>query len=716
MPQEEIEQLIHDALFAATWDDGKGYYFAEDMAGNEVVNRNNPELEGKNLMDVQDSKGKYIMRDFIRIATSPAGEGFSIYHWNKPSSPGILEPKISYVKYFSPLNWVIGNGKYIADEEEKIQSEILAYLEEFKFGENNYIFAGTLEGFSLTGPFKGQNTREIKDANGVKIVEELTAAARSGGGFVRYVAPKFKGHPPAPKLSYAQAVEDWGWYVGTGVYVDAIELAIAKKQAELKKNTHTLISRTALGIAVCLVASICLAWLLSRKMRRNLALFIRFFLQSATHHQPLENDQISFSEFIPLARSANEMLGQRNAYEAALARSEKKYRRLFEQSKDAFLIIADGKIVDCNQAAIDMLGYETQDQLKHTCPSEISPPVQPDGRDSGAKALEMMDKAMQKGSLRFEWDHTRANGEVFPVEVLLTAISTDQGRQLLHTTWRDISGRKKAEALMIQTEKMITVGGMAAGMAHEINNPLAGMIQSAQVIKNRLSSTLPANQSAAREAGMSLDALARYAEQRGITSFLDTIIETGNRAAKIVSNMLNFIRKKSCEKAFGDIRQIMDQTIDMAINDYSLKKKYDIRKIKILKHYAPDLPLVLCDESNIQQVFFNIITNAAQAMAEDPESGRGQPCLDISISATGASVCIDIRDNGPGMAPGVTKRIFEPFYTTKPVNQGTGLGLSVSYFIVVEDHKGSMEVSSRPGHGACFTICLPISAQNNTRP
>ena len=710
-PKEKIQQLIHDALFPASWDQGKGYYFAEDMAGTELINRNNPELEGVNLMDLQDSKGKYILRDFIRIARTPEREGFSIYHWNKPDTPGVLVPKISYIKYFPPMDWVIGNGKYIVEEEEKIKSEVLAYLDQFTFGENGYIFAATFDGLSLTGPFKGKNTYDIQDANGTKIVQELIAAARAGGGFVRYVAPKYKGHKPAPKLSYAQAIDDWGWYIGTGVYVDSIETLIREKQAKLNAATDTLIAKTVLGLVASLLISVCLAWLLSGRIRQNLVLFIDFFRQSATDHQPMADRQITFSEFAPLARSANRMLQERNAYEAALIKSEKKYRRLFEQSKDAFLIMENYRFTDCNQAAVDMLGYEDKSDIVNASPTELSPPDQSDGRDSLKKAKEMVQKAHRKGSHRFEWDHIRADGGVFPVEVLLTPISTERERQIFHTTWRDISGRKKAEALMIQTEKMITVGGLAAGMAHEINNPLAGMIQSAQVAKHRMSPELAANREAAQNAGMTMDALARYDEQRNISKFLDTIVETGGRAASIVRNMLNFVRRKSGEKTSQDIRQIMDLALELAVNDYSLTTTYDIRQITIKRHYPAELPMILCDESNIQQVFFNIIKNAAQAMAGHTYPEETAPRIGLHIKGEAGRVNVTIEDNGPGMDPSVAKRIFEPFYTTKPVNQGTGLGLSVSYFIVVEDHGGSLEVSSRPGQGTSFFVSLPVTAE-----
>lgn len=128
-----------------------------------------------------------------------------------------------------------------------------------------------------------------------------------------------------------------------------------------------------------------------------------------------------------------------------LKASEKKYRDLFEKSKDAILIIENGQIVDCNRTTVKMLGYRRKGDIMKLHPSELSPEKQPDGTKSYKKADEMMDIALKKGSNRFEWIHRKANGDVFPVEVLLTAIHSDNQQEILHTVWRDISERKKVE-------------------------------------------------------------------------------------------------------------------------------------------------------------------------------------------------------------------------------------------------------------------------------
>ncbi len=267
--------------------------------------------------------------------------------------------------------------------------------------------------------------------------------------------------------------------------------------------------------------------------------------------------------------------------------------------------------------------------------------------------------------------------------------------------------KAKLEEMMVQSEKMVSIGGLAAGMAHEINNPLAGILQNAQVIRNRLKERLPANLAVADQLGIEFDSVCAYMEQRKIYKMIDSLLEAGKRAAAIVSNMLSFARKSSSGFVAEDICAILDKTIELAASDYSLKKKFDFKKIRIIKNYSPSIPKIRCKASEIQQVFFNILSNGAQAMVSQGSSE--QPCFEIRVCTEGRMARVDIIDNGPGMETEVKKRIFEPFFTTKDVGEGTGLGLAVCYFIVTENHKGSIEVTSAPSKGSCFIVRLPFA-------
>jgi PAS domain S-box-containing protein len=278
----------------------------------------------------------------------------------------------------------------------------------------------------------------------------------------------------------------------------------------------------------------------------------------------------------------------------------------------------------------------------------------------------------------------------------------------------DVTDRVRLEEMMVQSEKMLSVGGLAAGMAHEINNPLAGMMQTAHVMADRLSRDIPANLEAAESAGATMAAVRAFMEARGIPRMLNTIIQSGHRAADIVENMLSFARKNDTTATRHNLADLLDRTLELAETDYDLKKKYDFKQIEIIREFAPGVPLVPCQGQKIQQVFLNILRNGAEAMfapSTSPERSQGQtPRFVLRVSAEERMVRVEIEDNGPGMDEDIRRRVLEPFFTTKPPGMGTGLGLSVSYFIITENHNGEMTVSSAPGQGSKFVIWLPFES------
>jgi PAS domain S-box-containing protein len=275
----------------------------------------------------------------------------------------------------------------------------------------------------------------------------------------------------------------------------------------------------------------------------------------------------------------------------------------------------------------------------------------------------------------------------------------------------DATERVRIEEMMVQSEKMLSVGGLAAGMAHEINNPLAGILQNLQVMKDRLLGDLRKNDEAAAEVGTTMETLRAYVEKRGIPAMMAAAQEAGRRATETIVNMLSFSRKgRQQERTPADLRILLDRTIDLTSTGYDHKKKYDFRRIEIVREYEEGLPEVPCEASQIQQVVFNIVTNAAQAMAEgaDGTESPSRLVLRLAEEAPERMLRIEIADNGPGMDEETRRRIFEPFFTTKPPGVGTGLGLSVSYFIVTETHGGTLSVESAPGAGTRFVIRLPL--------
>tara|TARA_B100000745_G_scaffold231055_1_gene155093 strand:+ start:5935 stop:8046 length:2112 start_codon:yes stop_codon:yes gene_type:complete len=267
----------------------------------------------------------------------------------------------------------------------------------------------------------------------------------------------------------------------------------------------------------------------------------------------------------------------------------------------------------------------------------------------------------------------------------------------------DVTSQVRLEDMMVQTEKMMSVGGLAAGMAHEINNPLGGILQGMQTVRRRLSDRLPKNAEVADELGFEMHQLNRYLEERGINRFFDNIVEAGERAASIVDNMLNFSRKNRESGQLYDVNKLLDTSIELAAKDFDMKKRFDFRNIELIREYGSELPRIPLNSGEIVQVLLNLLKNAAQAMQKTEH-----PSIHVSTRQNHGYIDIVIQDNGPGMSDEIRKRVFEPFYTTKGVGDGTGLGLSVSYFIIHNNHKGKIDLDTKPGDGAKFTISLPI--------
>ncbi|TKK28802.1 PAS domain-containing sensor histidine kinase [Pseudomonas sp. CFBP13528] len=272
----------------------------------------------------------------------------------------------------------------------------------------------------------------------------------------------------------------------------------------------------------------------------------------------------------------------------------------------------------------------------------------------------------------------------------------------------DITQRLSLEEMMVQSEKMLSVGGLAAGMAHEINNPLGAILHNVQNIRRRLSPDLPRNLEHAEQAGIELETVNRYLQAREVPQLLDGIQQAGARAAKIVTHMLSFSRRSNRQMAPCDLPALIDQAVEIAGNDFDLAIGFDFKGQAIIRQFDPQLGPVPGTANELEQVLLNLLKNAAQAIhLRDDDSEPGRIILRTRLNPPWAE--IQVEDNGIGMSENVRKRTFEPFFTTKEIGQGTGLGLSVSYFIITNNHKGQMEVHSTLGQGTCFTLRLPLA-------
>jgi len=392
----------------------------------------------------------------------------------------------------------------------------------------------------------------------------------------------------------------------------------------------------------------------------------------------------------------------KDKYVRALKDSEKKYRDLVENMDDVFFIVdLDGRFKYVSPAVIRVFGHNP-DELYDTLTTDyiVAEDIK-QGIESFSKTIagepKLIECRIYSKSKEIHWAQ-------FNIRPMYESDKIIGAKGFV----TDITELKRTHELMLQTEKMVSVGGLAAGMAHELNNPLAGVLLATQNVIRRLSADFKPNIEAAKEYNIDLGKLSAYLEKRQIPFYLTGIMKSGERAAEIIKNMLHFSRKSGSEKKPVMLSSLIDNTIELAKTDYDLKKDYDFRRIKIINDYDADLPNILCNKTEIEQVLFNLIKNAAQAMSEGDDTN--EPQITCRLKRINQSIRIEIEDNGPGIKTNDQKRIFEPFFTTKPEGVGTGLGLSVSYMIITKNHQGTIEVESELGKGTRFIIQIPLES------
>ncbi len=280
----------------------------------------------------------------------------------------------------------------------------------------------------------------------------------------------------------------------------------------------------------------------------------------------------------------------------------------------------------------------------------------------------------------FEVEVFRKDGSRLPLELAVSQV-TYEGRPAVVSFMRDITERRRAEASLVQTDRLATVGTLAAGVAHEINNPLAYVLLNLGFLEREL-------------AGL----VAGDADRERVMQMVQAAREGTERVAVIVRDLRSVSRADGEGQRFVDVRRVVESALNIATNE--------IRRRARLVTALDDLPAVHGNEGRLGQVFLNLLLNAAHAIP----AGRDQENevrVDAWESAPGR-VSVRVRDTGTGIAPELIPRIFDPFFTTKPPGLGTGLGLSICQNIVTS-MGGTIDVDSAPGRGTTFTVTLPAS-------
>lgn len=368
---------------------------------------------------------------------------------------------------------------------------------------------------------------------------------------------------------------------------------------------------------------------------------------------------------------------ERKLVEEVMRQSEERYRTIFDEMNDAYFEVdLAGNFTFANDSMYRSAGYSAEELIGMSYRLVTSK----DDINTVYKAFNQVYRT-GKPCRDVPYKIARSDGSTRFVEVSAFPLRNEVGEIVgFRGIGRDITDRRKAKEEQRQLElkaqvasRLASVGEMAAGVAHEINNPLTGVIGYAQLLVDR--EDVPFD----------------------IRKDLSVINEGAQRVAGIVKRLLTFSRQTKSERKYVDINELIENTL--ALRDYHLK----VNNIKVITQMAPDLPETVADPGQMQQVLLNLIVNAETEM----KLAHGKGKLAITTEKSDNTIKICVKDDGPGIKPEVIDKIFNPFFTTREVGQGTGLGLSLCYGIIAE-HKGRIYAESKAGKGATFIVELPV--------
>jgi two-component system sensor histidine kinase AtoS len=376
------------------------------------------------------------------------------------------------------------------------------------------------------------------------------------------------------------------------------------------------------------------------------------------------------NEFAELGDAFDDMAHSLRENMRAIQESEKRYRLLFESAADAIFILdaegdETGRIVQANQAAARMHGYSVTELLTMNIKDLDSP-------EAAARLAERIGRLLRGEWLQTEINHRKKDGTLFPVEISAGAFEVG-GRKYILAIDRDITERKDAEVALQRAEQNKIVGEMAAGLAHEIKNPLAGLKVTMEILSE--------------------ESYLAKEDRDALKLATDEI----RRIEYLMKGLLNFARPPKLQFEMTDVNAVLETVASLALKDRS-NKRDGTNSIYVIKDFEENLPKTLADPMQLQQIFMNLLLNAADAMPQG-----GTLFLKTRFDEASDTLQITVSDSGTGIDASVMSSIFKPFFTTK--TKGSGLGLAITKRLV-EEHGGRISLENNTGKGAQFTISL----------
>jgi len=664
----EIKKLIKDALRPIRVYSGRGYYFIVSMDGTEELFPVEPQYEGENLMDLQDLKGNYVIRDEIRVIKDK-GEGFVTDYWTKPGGENeMIYPKTSFVKLFEPLNWYVGCGEYLDNFEKDLQEQVKLNIKNIRFGKYGYIFVDSYSGHAVvidSPVFKeGDYVGDLVDPNGVKILEEQRMLAKEqGGGFVEYMWVKPGTGIIQPKISYVYGYDDWEWVIGAGTYIDEIEDVIAEQRSQLYNN---LTNRLLISLIVMMVIVI-IIWGITRrisgKIKHNFETFSAKLRSAVASGEALSSKDYSLEDISITVESINTILAKKIKIEKSLEESESRFRTIVENIP-VMIIVLDHDAV-----------FRT-------------------GNNEAAKFFKIIP------GFQVDVPYLESILTDSPLNSAAKAIYTSLDGQFRELEVKTLSGFRTQNwaAFKTQTSEIIMVGYDITKMKvyqQELKQLNDTKDKFFSIISHDLRS--PFN-TIIGYSDLLMEDYNDYNDKDRL-EFIGIINSSAFATLKLLNNLLSWARAQS-----GNIKVNMEKLDLNVVVDEVLKmlepaaKSKSVKLISDIKKHC----FVYSDHDMVNTVLHNLISNSIKFTGEG-----GQ--ITIETNLDDEFVCVSIKDSGIGIPADLVPKLFSIVgnVSRRGTNDeaGTGLGLVICKEFV-EKMGGKIWLESEEGVGTTFYFTL----------